>query len=209
MRVLLIDDHPLVFDALTLILRRLPDPVQCEFVTLLSDGVARSLRVPAPDLVLLDLGLPGYEGMTALTQFLHACPDVRVAVVSANVERAVIEACLAAGAIGYLPKTFSAGQFRTAVHAMLLGETFDPGGKPAAAGPDSLKALAEQFQLTARQMDVLRQLARGKSNGAIGDELGLAINTVKVHVAAILEKLGASNRTEAVMIARRAGLPFE
>ena len=58
-------------------------------------------------------------------------------------------------------------------------------------------------------MDVLRLMALGKSNGAIGTELGLAINTVKVHVAAVLEKLGARNRTEAVMIARRAGLPFE
>ncbi len=208
-RLLLIDDHPLIFDAMTLVLKRLPDYISSEFVTRLGDGIEKALAQDPPDLVLLDLGLPGYDGVSALKSFRQACPDVRVAIVSATEDRITIDECLNSGAVGFIPKTFGAGQFRMAIQIMLAGEIFDPGVSSKVLAEPDLSSLAERFRLTSRQMDVLRQMAQGKSNSAIGEELGLAINTVKVHVAAVLEKLGAGNRTEAVTIARRAGLPFE
>ncbi len=209
MRLLLIDDHPLVFDAISLILRRLPDDISIEFMTRLGDGISRSQADPVPDLVLLDLGLPGHSGVSSLRDFQKACPGVRVAVISATEDRSTIDECLRTGAAGFIPKTFGASLFRAAVQTMLSGRLFDPAGQELLATKRDPVDPVSQFRLTGRQMDVLRLMALGKSNGAIGTELGLAINTVKVHVAAVLEKLGARNRTEAVMIARRASLPFE
>lgn len=209
MRLLIVDDHPLVFDALTLILSRLPGDISTEFLTNFGDMVDRVLRPPKVDLVLLDLGLPGHEGASALIEFRHNFPDVPVGVVSANTDSDTIQSCLLAGARGFIPKTSKAVDFRAAVQTMLSGQVFTPFGVNQPQVADGSRAVATRFGLTDRQLDVLKLMAQGKSNGAIGDELGLAINTVKVHVGAVLEKLDASNRTEAVMTARRFGLPFQ
>ena len=209
MRLLLVDDHPLVFDALTLILGRLPDDISTEFLTNFGEAIDRVMRPPKIDLVLLDLGLPGHEGASALIEFRHSFPDIPVGVVSATADTDTIQSCLLAGAIGFIPKTSKAADFRAAVQTMLAGKVFTPFGVSQAQVPDGSREVANRFGLTDRQLDVLKLMARGKSNSAIGDELGLALNTVKVHVGAVLEKLNASNRTEAVMTARRHGLPFQ
>lgn len=209
MRLLLVDDHPLVFDALTLILGRLPDDISTEFLTSFGEAIDRVMRPPKVDLVLLDLGLPGHEGASALIEFRHSFPDVPVGVVSATTDTDTIQSCLLAGAIGFIPKTSKAADFRAAVQTMLAGKVFTPYGVSQPRVPDGSREVAARFGLTDRQLDVLKLMARGKSNSAIGDELGLALNTVKVHVGAVLEKLNASNRTEAVMTARRYGLPFQ
>jgi len=208
-RVLLVDDHPLVFDALTLILSRLPEEISSEFLTNFGDAIARVMRPPKLDLVLLDLGLPGHEGASALMEFRSNFPDIPVAVVSATADTDTIQSCLLAGAKGFIPKTFKAADFRAAVQTMLAGNVFAPFGISQPPVVDGSQDVAIRFGLTERQLDVLKLMAQGKSNAAIGDELGLALNTVKVHVGAVLDKLGASNRTEAVMTARRFGLPFQ
>lgn len=209
MRLLLVDDHPLVFDALTLILRRLPDHISSEFLTSFGDAVNRALKPPKLDLVLLDLGLPGYQGISALQEFRQRCPELNVAVISALEDPDTITACLRAGAMGYIPKTSVAADFRGAIESMLAGERFSPLNIVYPVTTDINATVAAQFNLTGRQLEVLKVLARGKSNSDIGDELGLAVNTVKVHVGALLDKLHASNRTEAVTIARRHGLPYD
>ncbi len=209
MRLLVVDDHPLIFDALSMILKRLPDHITCEFLTNFGEAVSRTLSTPPIDLVLLDLGLPGHTGISALQEMRQKCPSCSVAVISATDDPATIQACLQAGAAGFIPKTYGAAQFRNAIQHILDGEYYSPLASVRPEPTDLNDSVVARFELTNRQLEVLKLMGQGKSNSAIGEDLGLTINTVKVHVAAVLDKLDASNRTEAVMTARRYGLPFE
>ncbi len=208
-RLLVVDDHPLVFDALSVILSRLPEHISSEFLPSFGEAVSRTLSPPPIDLVLLDLGLPGFIDIGALIEFRQRCPKTAVAIISATEDPFTIEACFHAGAVGFIPKTFGSVQFRNAIQKILEGERFSPlnAERPEPADPN--EAVARRFELTGRQLEVLKVMGQGKSNGAIGQDLGLTVNTVKVHVGAVLDKLGAANRTEAVMIARRHGMPFD
>lgn len=209
MRLLVVDDHPLVFDALSVILSRLPEHISSEFIPSFGEAISRTLSPPPIDLVLLDLGLPGFSGIDALKEFRQRCPNTAVAIISATEDTFTIDACLQAGAVGFIPKTFGSAQFRNAIQLMLDGERFLPLNSVRPEPADPNEAVARRFDLTSRQLEVLKLMGQGKSNGAIGEELGLTVNTVKVHVGAVLDKLGAANRTEAVMIARRYGMPFD
>lgn len=199
MRLLIADDHELVRDALSAFLSR-EGEFACETAEDVDDALARTARRRA-DLVLLDYGMPGMNGLEGLERMQEANGRGTVAIMSGLAPRDVALRALGAGAIGYVPKTMPAKRLIAAVRFMLAGERFAPvelmDAEPV--GPLGVK-------LTARERQALDALARGASNKEIARDLDLAEVTVKLHVRTLCRKLGARNRTHAAVIARAAGL---
>jgi len=208
-KVLVADDHPLLRDALSRTLRSAEPEAQVieafDYAT-----AAEALRLHRPDLGLLDLHMPGMDGVEGVRRLRQGFPAVPLVVVSGEDDPAVIRAVLAAGAVGFLPKSESPTVMQQALRLVRSGGTYmppqalanlDPGARPSAGStrPDA-------SGLTPRQRDVLKSLLRGQPNKLIARELGLTEGTVKIHIAAILRALQARNRTEAVVVARRLGL---
>lgn len=226
MRMLLVDDHPLIHEALGVILDSQGDGVSRDSASTFDEACTRLTDGPPVDLVLLDLGLPGFTGIGALSALRQHFPDQPVVVVSAREEADIIHAALDAGAMGFIPKTFQPAAIRMAVRFVAAGGIFVPqqvlhagAGAPlarekpeAADMPSPETALVDDehlrldLGLTPRQFDVLKLLVRGMSNKRIALILELSDNTVKAHVAAVLRNLDVSNRTEAVVMASRRGL---
>lgn len=210
-RVLLVDDHDLLRAGLISVLST--DP-QIEVVGECADGPA-AVRMAAdlvPEVVLMDVEMPGGDGITATRQIHQGYPGVRVLVLTTfDLDDYVLEA-LRAGASGFLLKTTPPRALIAAVKACAAGQT--------SLGPSVIQRLVDTYVgrrdsgpttaalagLTAREAEVLRVMARGKSNAEIGAELYLAETTVKTHVTRILAKLGVRDRVQAVVIAHDSGL---
>lgn len=222
MRILVVDDHPLIHEALRMILSEYSDNVDHESVIGFTEAGNRLARNPAIDLILLDLGLPGFTGIGALTEMRRRFPDMPVVVISACEKTDIIHSALEAGAMGFVPKTFKPSAIKSALHYVAAGGVFVPhqalGGngdlmkmnfpaddkrEPVPVGDEQVR---DQLGLTPRQFEVLKLLVRGMTNKRIANKLGLSDNTVKAHVGAVLRSLDASNRTEAVVMASRYGL---
>ncbi len=196
LKILVCDDHALFRDGLRLVLEGLGRDVE------LFDAAtaAEALRVAAAHadlaLALLDLGLPDADGLGLLRTFRERHPDVSVAVVSASADPQAMRTALELGAAGFIPKTSSREVLSKALELILAGGVYVP---PAALGASAASAGAGDFSLSERQREVLELMTRGLTNRDIARVLGISAATVKVHVAAILDALGVSNRTEAVM----------
>ena len=213
-RVVIADDHDLLRDGLTAILGA--DPA-IEVVGEASSGpsAVAAAAALAPDVVLMDVEMPGGDGLTATRQVLERCRGTRVLVLTTfDLDEYVLEA-LRAGASGFLLKTTPATALVAAVRACAAGETL--------LAPSVIRRLVESYvrqptapaegavpralqELTDRELDVLRALARGLSNAEIGRELYLAETTVKTHVTHVLAKLGLRDRVQAVIVAYETGL---
>lgn len=216
MNILVVDDHPLIREALRHVLPclqagvRLFDAADCASATSIADAQ------PDLDLVLLDLSLPGASGMTALQTFRQRYPLLPVVVLSGFDDQDLVVSALDHGAMGFIPKSSSNDLLLGALRLVLSGGIYVP---PQALPSDSLAlrqvrepdapALApSDIGLTERQGEVLKLLIQGLSNKAICRELNLAEGTVKVHITALLKALNAANRTQAVLAASRLGLKF-
>lgn len=207
-RVLLVDDHAVVRQGLRLFLGTQPD---IEVVGEAADGREALARVAElrPDVVLMDLVLPGLDGIRATEEICRRHPGVRVLVLTSFSEQERVVPALQAGAVGYLLKDVGpddlarairdacAGRVRLHPEAarQLVARVADPGG-----GGQPVE------ELTPREREVLRLIARGRSNKEIAAELGIAEKTVKTHVSNILGKLGLQDRTQAAVYAVRQGL---
>lgn len=206
MNILLIDDHPLFRSGIAAVVGETAESARSVEV----ESCEAALRLIGAgerfDLMLLDLNLPGMDGMTGLSKLRDAAPATPIVVVSASEDTAKIKRAIGAGAKGYIPKSAGREIILNALRLVLSGGVYLPINMimqtPAPAGPDA-------GSLTPRQREVLRWLARGKSNKEIADLLGMAENTVRVHVAAILKHLDVKNRTEAGFAAARRGLIAE
>ena len=208
-RVLVVDDHELLRTGLVTVLAS--DPA-IEVVAQAPDGptavsLAMELR---PDVVLMDVEMPGGDGITAIAQLRERAPSVRCLVLTMfDLDDYVVEA-LRAGAAGFLLKTTDPAVLTASVRSCAAGET--------TLGPSVIARLVDSYvahpsipapgidQLTHRELDVLRSMAKGLSNAEIADELFLAETTVKTHVARILAKLGVRDRVQAVVLAYRSGM---
>ncbi|WP_328187985.1 response regulator transcription factor [Marinobacter sp. OP 3.4] len=206
--ILVVDDHPLFREAMALVIRaELPDSRLSEASTLPAalDIVARS---PAPDLVLLDLNLPGVLGLDGLASIRDALPDTPLVIISAEEDKQLVLRAVNAGAVGYIPKSSPRERMRQALRQVLEGNIYLPPdiirGSPSSAtsagsGPPLSDATLER--LTDRQRRVLERMALGESNKQIAWALNITETTVKAHVSAILGKLGVTNRVQAVLVA--------
>jgi DNA-binding NarL/FixJ family response regulator len=209
--VVIADDHPMVRDAL----RRTLLGVVPEAEVLEASDYATTVQVlqrcqqrepPGPRLALVDLHMPGMDRVEGLRRLRLQFPHVPLVVASGEDDPAVVRATLAAGAVGFLPKSETAEVLQQALRLLLGGGTYMPALALADLRHGAPPPRPDASGLTPRQMDVLRCLMRGQPNKLIARELGLTEGTVKIHIAAILRVLQARNRTEAVVVARNLGL---
>jgi len=208
MKILVVDDHPLILAALAQLLPRGERPVTVIGAADRDETYAMLAAHPDCALVLLDLALPGTRGLELLGAMRRDFPRLPIAVLSATHDRATVDAALAAGARGYIAKTASGRDLVIAVDRMLDGRSCprpDLARAPAPAGPGALPA-PSALGLTPRQSDVLQLLAQGKPNKLICRDLRLSEGTVKVHVSAILRALNVHTRAQAIAELARRGV---
>jgi DNA-binding NarL/FixJ family response regulator len=215
MRALIIDDHPLIQDAVANILRRIDAGACIDAAADCERGLAMARRGDEIDLVLLDLTLPGLSGIPALKRLRAAHPDVPVVVLSAICDPATVRAAIGGGAVGFIPKSSSNEVMETALRLVIAGGRYLPPQILSDAGRGALAPVREDspgaatLGLTARQFEVLRLVAQGAPNKVICRELGLAERTVKAHVTAVLRALQVSSRTQAAIAAARLGVAVD
>ncbi|ROR49100.1 response regulator transcription factor [Diaphorobacter sp. C33] len=199
--LLVADDHPLFRAALIQVLHERFAPLQTlEAASAATLGQALQDH-PEVELVLLDLAMPGARGFSALLHVRGEYPQVPVVVISSNDHPRVIRRAQQFGAAGFIPKSALAEDMGAAIRAVLDGGSWFP--PMAAERSEADAALAAKLaQLTPQQFRVLLCLADGLLNKQIAHELGLAENTVKVHVTAILKKLECYSRTQAAVLVK-------
>ncbi|HVW68908.1 MAG TPA: response regulator transcription factor [Steroidobacteraceae bacterium] len=207
-RVLIADDHPLYRDALRAIVPQALPNASVSEAGCQSEVIACVTSDAAFDLIVLDLNLPGAEGLSCLRHVRETAPLTPIIVVSGNDEPATMSDVVLAGATGYVPKSSPRQVLVDAIKAIMNGGTYLPAAAVIALRraqtPDTPSAKAPApNELTSRQIRVLKLLAEGLSNKHIARELQISEITVKAHVSLILQKLGVSNRVQAAMKARK------
>ncbi|GAB3312146.1 response regulator transcription factor [Luteimonas notoginsengisoli] len=206
--ILVADDHPLFREALRGAVQRVLPDVQLREAEDVDALYALVEAEPDADLLLLDLNMPGAQGFSALVHLRALHPQLPIVMVSAREEPAVMRRALDHGAMGFIPKSADAATLGEAITRVLDGDRWAPAAALAAppASADEHDAAQRLQGLTPQQFRVLQMLGEGLLNKQIGYELGVSEATVKAHMTAILRKLGASNRTQAVLIAGRLAL---
>jgi two-component system nitrate/nitrite response regulator NarL len=202
-RIVIADDHPLYRDALATMFARAGDIEAIASVETLPAAL-EALGATDVALVLLDLNMPGMQGVSGVAQVRERFPDTRVAVISGSLGANQIREVLAAGASGYLPKTFTPDMILAAVRLMLSGAVYVPPDvlvQAEDAGGRDPRGAAGAANLTPRELEVLRMLSKGSANKEIARAIGVAEVTVKLHTRRILEKLGVRNRAAAAALA--------
>jgi len=202
-RVLLVDDHPVVRAGLAGILQAEPDVEVVGEAASATEAVAVA-RALTPDVILMDLRMPGGDGVTATAGVLTAAPSTRVVVLTTYESDADILRAVEAGAAGYLLKDASRAELVSAIRAAARGETV-LAPSVATRLVDRMRRPQPADSLSPREVEVLRLVARGLSNAEIGRELYISEATVKTHLLRSFAKLGVSDRTAAVTTAIAAG----
>jgi DNA-binding NarL/FixJ family response regulator len=199
---LIADDHPMVRDALASALAQAFGGARIATAATLPQVQAALEQEPETDALLLDLDMPGMDGLTGVALLRSAHPAVPIIIVSAAREPAIVRRAYEFGASAYIAKSASLEEIARIVRAVLVGEIFAP---PEAEPADSFAQRATQ--LTPQQWRVLALMVQGDQNKQIAHKLGVGEATVKAHVTVILRKLGVRSRTQAVIEARSLALP--
>ena len=219
MRILVVDDHPLMAEALALAMRTLDRAAEVESAGSLREALERATQVGF-DLCLLDLRLPDCSGLEALERMRESLPALPVVVVSGSDDPASVLAALDLGAMGYIPKTsprdvllgavrlVASGGIYVPVEALKTREAV-PSAPPVAASGVTGAGTAADLGLSPRQWEVLELLLKGLPNKLIARRLDVTENTVKIHVSAVLRALGVATRTQALIAASRLGLRLD
>jgi DNA-binding NarL/FixJ family response regulator len=219
-RVLLVDDHPVVRRGLAALLGTLPG---IEVVGEAGDGseAVKEAQLSRPDVVVMDVQMPGVDGVEATKLLRSAVPSAAVLVLTMFEDAQSVVSALRAGARGYLLKGADQDEIVRAIRAVAAGDTvlgkpvaaqlvgsLDHAGTPGAPGRSdpSGPATGKFPELTPREAEILDHIAAGRSNTDIASSLGLAAKTVSNHISAIFAKLRVASRSEAIVAARDAGL---
>ncbi|HUI60663.1 MAG TPA: response regulator transcription factor [Steroidobacteraceae bacterium] len=217
LKILVIDDHPLVQEGVATALQSLADSVSVLAARDAEEGLRIAARHPDLDLVLLDLALPGMSGFNLIARLHERLPSLPVVVLSALEEPDNVRHAINAGAMGFVPKSAATRVLLDVLKQVLAGNVTVPDalkssthalarGMAGAGSSATGSAEPAVTSLTLRQLEVLARVCQGKTNKQIAMELGLSEKTVKAHVTAIFKVLGVVNRTQAVLVARRVGM---
>jgi DNA-binding NarL/FixJ family response regulator len=214
MKVLIVDDHALIRDALSRVLASLAPDMTVLEATDPKAAFETIEREPDLDLVLLDLALPGMHGLSVLQSLREKHPAISVVVISASADRENVKRALDHGALGFIPKSSSNDVLASALRLVLAGGIYVPPeilGRSAAAEPVAPPIAAghrtpAEIGLTERQAQILALIMKGKSNKLICRELDIAESTVKNQITAILKALNVTSRTQAVIAVDKLGL---
>jgi len=199
-RVLSIDDHPLLHEGIATVIRNQPDMLLVAEAFNGRDGIQR-FREHTPDVTLMDLRLPDMSGIDAMIAIRSEVPEARVIILTTFAGDVEIQRALEAGARAYVLKSMPPKELVEVIRQVHAGKKRIPAEIAA--------RLAEHYSdeaLTVREIEVLQQMAGGNRNRDIADKLFITEETVKVHIKHIMEKLGASDRTQAVAIGVRRGI---
>ncbi len=200
--VLIADDHPLFRDALAQIVgSTLPLARVVEVGSV--DEALEALASTDFELILLDVNMPGMNGMAGLLSLRRKAPATPVVIVSGKEDRETIDQAIGCGAAGFIPKSLSRDGMRTALVAVLAGEISMPDESPGESAAGARQAAVAA--LSAQQRRVLEMISAGKANKIIAYELDISESTVKAHVTAILRKLNLRSRIQAALYATRQG----
>jgi DNA-binding NarL/FixJ family response regulator len=199
-RILCVDDHPLVHEGIATVIRNQPD------MTLIAEAfngrdAVQKFREHQPDVVLLDLRLPDMSGIDTMITIRNEFPEARAIILTTFEGDVEIQRALEAGARAYVLKSMPPKELVEVIRKVHAGKKPIP--------PQIAAQLAEHYgdeSLTEREIDVLRQIAGGNRNRDIAEKLFISEETVKVHIKHVMEKLGASDRTQAVAIGVRRGI---
>jgi len=215
MRLLFADDHNLLRDALKVYLVKLAEKVEIIEAGSLDDAIATIKPSTMPDLVLLDLQMPGMDGLKGIGRMQKRVPNVPIVILSGFFDRRTVLAAIENGARGFIPKTTSGEAMINALRLVMAGEKYLPSSliDDVSVPSRSAGALVGRnipqdgllSKLTERELEILKYVIDGKTNKEIGKVVGLQEITVKVHVRNAYKKLGAANRADAVRIALQHG----
>jgi len=199
-RILTVDDHALLRKGIDALVNVEPD---MKLIAEASNGrdAIESFRLHRPDVTLMDIQMPGFNGIEAIDGILNEFPDAHIIVLTTYTGDVQVLRALKAGARGYVLKGHVHRELLETIRAVAAGQKRIP--------PDIAAELAEHVadnELTTREIDVLRLIAAGNSNKLIGNHLSIGEATVKSHVTNILSKLGANDRSHAVTIALKRGI---
>jgi DNA-binding NarL/FixJ family response regulator len=202
-RIMIVDDHRIVREGLSYMLGELDE---VELVGEAESGSELLERLPRahPDVVLLDVHMPGMSGLEALEHVRREHPDVKVIMLSMHDQAAYVQQAIELGAAGYLLKSAGLEELMRALHSVTSGRPYLQG--ELAAALVSTPQPGERPHLSPRELEVLLLLSRGRENKQIARKLGISEATVKTHIKALFGRLGARSRAEAVATALRLGL---
>jgi two-component system, NarL family, nitrate/nitrite response regulator NarL len=210
-KLLLADDHHLVREALSYYLRQTGDDVQVEEASTLEEALHKAAAHDDYDAIILDLRMPGMNGLAGLDRMRASMPGVPVVILSGNIGRTDAMDALRRGAAGVISKELRGPALINALRLVLAGETFvpstlvdDPPADPVPQGDVAQRAALGN--LTRRELEAVRLLAEGRSNREIAGAMGLAEVTVKLHLHNAFQKMGARSRADAVRIALQRGV---
>ena len=199
-RILTVDDHPLLHEGIATVIRSQPDMTLAAEASNGRDSIQR-FREQQPDVTLMDLRLPDMSGIDALIAIRAEFPEARIIILTTFAGDVEIQRALQAGARAYMLKSMPPKELLEVIRQVHAGKKRIP--------PEIAAHLAEHYadeSLTTREVEVLREVAGGNRNRDIADKLFITEETVKVHIKHIMEKLGASDRTQAVAIGVRRGI---
>jgi DNA-binding NarL/FixJ family response regulator len=218
-RVLIADDHPLFRDAIRGVVAQVFAEAGWEFSCLEAASVGEVMRIADAedelDLVLLDLYMPGAQGLSQLVTLRSKLPATPIIVLSSLSDPQTVSQCLTCGAAGFVPKSASKDEIAVALQTVFDGGVYapsclGPGPVPAPLPPVARRHVSDDQDsgpLTGRQIAVLDLVALGKSNKQIAWELSISETTVKAHMTAILRKLGVNSRAQAIVLFQRQLVP--